>query len=158
MWFKVWSYFCYWDLMLQQPATRMCYYNKAANQQNCSAWFITACETCLAADATVSQKCYFWTGCTSTRSQGSLMQALFCLNSVLVITSSCQSLSRKLQPLQWGKIWRGNLRRWWKRWKRRQTRSAKSGGIGCRWGAFDCVHGSVELLSEGVGFLCYILS
>lgn len=133
---NVWSSLCYWDLTLQQSATRMCCSNNAANQQNGSCWFVMACWTCQAADAMVSRKCCFWTGCTSTRSQGSLMRALFCLNSVPVITSSSQSLSRKPQLLQWGKIWRGNLRHWWKRWKPRQTRSAKSRGIACRWGTF----------------------
>lgn len=119
------------NLMLQLSAARVCYFTDATHQQNCSDWFMTP-WMCWAADAVDFWNC-FWTMYTSSRNWGSLMQALFCLNPMLVTTSSCQSLSRKLQPLQWGKIWRGNLRCWWERWRQRQTRSARSGGIGCRW-------------------------
>lgn len=149
VWFEAWSCLCCWDFLLQEPATRMCCRNNATDQHNCCHWLAMACWMWLAADAVVSLKCYFWTGDTSTRSQGDLIQALFCVNAMLVITSSCQSLSRKPQLLQWGKNWRGNLRHWWERWKQRQTKSAKSGGTGCRWVALDCVRASAELLSWG---------
>lgn len=126
------------NLMLQLSAAKVCYFTDATHQQNCSDWLMMP-WMCWAADAVDSWKCCFWTIYTSSRNWESLTQALFCLNPMLVTTSSCQSLSRKLQPLQWGKIWRGNLRRWWERWRQRQTRSARSGGIGYRWVTCLCL-------------------
>lgn len=144
--FEVGSYLDHWHSVLQQPATMMCYCNSAANQQNCSYGLLWCVEHVWLLMLWFPTSVISEPG-TRCRSQRSLMQALFCLNCVLVITSSCQSSSRKPQLLQWGKIWRRNSRHWWERWKQRQTKSAKFRGIVWRWVFVAYDHAHVELLT-----------